>query len=139
MTPAADRPRVLVVDDNPADVQLIAFGFDAHAVPVHLDTARDGVHAREVIAALAGSGDCPRLILLDLNMPRANGYDVLEYLAREGHCRDSAVVVLTTSDAPSDRTRCLAMGATAVITKPAHVDGLMELIRTLSPYLSPTG
>ncbi len=126
---------ILVIDDNPGDIELIELGFSANEVPVRLDHAGDGIQAQAVLGALADAGDCPRLILLDLNMPRANGYEVLRFIEQRALCKNSAVVVMTTSDAPNDRDRCLRLGAREFVTKPASFDALLDLLKQLEPYL----
>jgi CheY-like chemotaxis protein len=132
-------PHVLVIDDNPADIQLIELGFATNEIAVRLGRALDGVQAQKLLDELSAKGDCPRLILLDLNMPRANGFDVLRHLGDRQLCREANVVVMTTSNAPSDRERCLALGAKDFVTKPSQFDDLLELLKRLESYLRPVG
>ena len=93
--------------------------------------------ALETITALAAKGDCPDLILLDLNMPRVNGFEVLRFLAAEHCCQATTVVVMTTSNAPRDQERSLELGAKACITKPPGFDDLLKVLSSFEPYLQP--
>jgi CheY-like chemotaxis protein len=135
MNAASSAPHVMVIDDNPADIELIQLGFEANALDVRLDQARDGVEAQEKLRALAAVGDCPQLIVLDLNMPRANGFEVLQFLERNGLCAGTTTVVMTTSNANSDRERCRALGVKQFLTKPPRFDDLLAMLRQLETYL----
>jgi CheY-like chemotaxis protein len=135
MNATSAQPHVLIVDDNPADVNLLEFAFEANALPVRIDKAGDGLQAQQLLGSLADQRDCPQLILLDLNMPRANGFEVLKFLSSRGLCRQTAVVVLTTSDTKADRERCVTLGARAMVTKPTDVEGLLALVKSLERYL----
>jgi two-component system response regulator len=131
----AMRAHVLVIDDNPGDIQLIELGFETNAVPVRIDRAGDGVQAQEVLRALHDAGDCPQLILLDLNMPRCNGFDVLRFMRAQGICPRSKVMVMTTSNAAFDRDQCTALGA-GFITKPSRFTDLLDILKGFEPYLA---
>jgi CheY-like chemotaxis protein len=135
MTNPPSSAHIMVIDDNPADIELIELGFEANEVAVRVDQAGDGIEAQAKLRALADAGDCPRLILLDLNMPKASGFEVLDFLKRTRLCADTATVVMTTSNAISDRDRCLAMGVKKFITKPPHFDDLLALLKQLEPFL----
>jgi CheY-like chemotaxis protein len=135
MTTHSSSAHILVIDDNPADVELIELGFEANDVSVRIDQAGDGIEAQEKLRALADAGDCPQLILLDLNMPRANGFEVLQFIHRLELCAHTVTVVMTTSNAVSDRERCLAMGVKQFMTKPPRFDDLLAMLKRLEVYL----
>ncbi len=135
MTAHSSTPHILVIDDNPADIELIELGFETNEVAVRIDQASDGIQAQEKLRQLAAAGDCPQLILLDLNMPRANGFEVMQFINAQGLCEDTSVVVMTTSNATSDRDRCLALGVKEFMTKPPGFDELLTLLKKLEMYL----
>ncbi len=122
--------RVLIVDDNSADVDLLTLAFDAAAMSVDQRVARDGVEAKDVLRTTAR---VPDLILLDLNMPRCDGFEVLRHLRTTGNT--VPVVVLSTSSSLEDRQTALALGARAVLTKPAHFRDLVSLVGDLPPLV----
>ncbi|MHB8763201.1 MAG: response regulator [Deferrisomatales bacterium] len=99
--------RLLLVEDNPA----------------HLTVARDG---DEALAVLRGPGPRPDLVLLDLQLPRRHGLEVLAAVRADPAGRDLAVAVFTSSDADEDRHRALALGADAFLPKPPDLDRYLE-------------
>lgn len=135
--PAVTAPRiVLVVEDN-ADhallVQLAAHravpGLDVRIVP-------DGLHAVAYLDGKAPYDDrqvhpFPGLLILDLKMPRLDGFGVLEWIRARGDGRGLPVVVLTSSDSPRDQKRALQLGASAFHTKPADLERLGEQVRDI--------
>jgi chemotaxis family two-component system response regulator Rcp1 len=137
VTATSRQAHVLIVDDNPGDSELITIGFETLGWSVRTTLACDGQVALETITALAAKGDCPDLILLDLNMPRVNGFEVLRFLAAEHCCQATTVVVMTTSNAPRDQERSLELGAKACITKPPGFDDLLKVLSSFEPYLQP--
>jgi chemotaxis family two-component system response regulator Rcp1 len=125
----------MIVDDNPGDSELITIGFESLGWSIRTTLASDGQAALEMIAALAAKNDCPQLIILDLNMPRINGFDVLQYISDTRRCIASPVVVMTTSNAKRDQERSLALGARACITKPPGFEDLLKILSSFQPYL----
>ena len=118
--------RVLLVEDNPADVRLTeeALRDAKFAGTVHV--ARDGAEAidylrrsvAEPVEEPAAKTECPDLVLLDLNLPRKNGREVLREIKEDHRMSLIPVVVLTTSDSPVDVTTCYGLHANAYVTKP---------------------
>lgn len=98
---------LLVVDDNPGDVQLIRLAFGAVDRSIVLESLADG---REALEALH-NGLRPRLIVLDLNLPGLRGHEMLQRLRATDGLASLAVVVLSSSDAPDDLARSAALGA----------------------------
>ncbi|MBA2482544.1 MAG: response regulator [Planctomycetes bacterium] len=137
-----DRFHVLVIDDNPGDIDLIELGFSDLSIPIRFSQAADGISGLQLIKELSASRSCPDLILLDLNMPKVNGFEVLESIRSLDLCARCMVVILTTSSAPADHARCLALGANRFETKPSTYDDLLRLIGLLhgeSSGSSPAG
>jgi CheY-like chemotaxis protein len=128
--------RVLLVEDNPADVRLTQEALrDAHFAGT-LHVARDGVEAVDYLrlgahdagediaagVAAAARAERPDLVLLDLNLPRKNGREVLREIKQDEHLCSIPVVVLTTSTAPGDVAACYELHANAYVTKPGDFD-----------------
>jgi len=135
MNATSSLAHVLIVDDNLGDSELIVIGFETLGWKLRTSLARDGHDAVQLITGLQASDDCPDLILLDLNMPRLNGFDVLRFLGEKNLCRKTTVVVMTTSTAPRDKERCLALGAAACISKPSGFDDLLKTLESFASYL----
>lgn len=129
-------PHILIIDDNPGDIELIRTAFEIAGVEALVDACPDGIEAMRFIDQAVPGGDLPTLMLLDLNMPRANGFEVLAFL-RERHLVERIpVVVLSTSAQAGDRQRCLALGARKMFTKPESFPALRLLVGELQGYLT---
>jgi two-component system, chemotaxis family, response regulator Rcp1 len=116
--------KILLAEDNPADVYLIEEALREHQVPFDITVAEDGEAA---IAMIIGGKVKPDLVLLDLNMPKRSGGEVLTHLREQPHCRTLPVIVLTSSDSPSDREEALRLGATSYIRKPTGLDEFLQI------------
>jgi CheY-like chemotaxis protein len=131
-------PTVFIVDDNPGDVELVRIAFEMSGFDVHAESAMDGIEAVQSLAIAATTNTLPDLVLLDLNMPRANGVEVLGFLKRGGLLERVPVVVLSTSQQAEDRRRSLEQGAREFYTKPEHIRDLVRLVQKLqATYLEP--
>ena len=128
-------PHVLIIDDNPGDIELIRIAFEMAGIEAMLDTCHDGVDAIRRLDLAMQTGSLPALLLLDLNMPRANGFEVLTFLHDQHLMEQLPVVVLSTSSQAEDRRRCLALGAREMFTKPESIHELHRLIADLRRYL----
>src|SRR5690348_16930333 len=116
--PLASAPiEILLVEDNPADVRLTVEALKDSRIRNHLHVARDGVEALELLRPKTGAGVKPDLILLDLNLPRKDGREVLSELKQDDALRHIPVVVLTTSQAELDVLRSYRLHANAFVTK----------------------
>ena len=132
----ASVPRLLIVEDNPGDVHLIVMALEENGMQVELSIAADGLIAQEMLSRRAASGDLPDLVLLDLNMPRVGGLEVLRFIGNRPKLADVAVVVMTTSNLPHQQKECLDLGAREFLTKPADFSDLVFMIKGLASYLS---
>jgi CheY-like chemotaxis protein len=94
-----------------------------------LQVFEDGEKAIEMIAGLDADEEalCPRLILLDLNLPRADGFEVLEKLRNSARCRHIPVLIMTSSAAPSDCHKSTALGANGYFHKPSQYDAFLRI------------
>jgi CheY-like chemotaxis protein len=131
-----DPVEILLAEDNPGDVKLTKKALEQGKLVNNLHVVTDGV---ETMAYLRNEGeyaDTPRpdLILLDLNMPRKGGKEVLQELKADDDLKRIPVVVLTSSDAEEDVVRSYELHANAYLTKPVDFDGFLEVIDTLEEF-----
>lgn len=128
-SPATPTATVWVVDDDEDDQLFIRSAFrDAHPAVAVL-TLSDG---DELLPTLVQCDELPRLILMDVNMPRKNGFEALKELRSVPDFADLPVVMLTTSSADEDRRRSLALGANYFLIKPLSYERLKVLAQELS-------
>src|ERR1700683_2958494 len=126
-----DLARVLVVDDDEADVALIREALDAHRVPSQVHIARDGVEALQYLRAEIPAGPRPDMILLDLNMPRMDGREVLSAVKQDPGLADIPIVVFTTSGQPRDIAASYSRHANAYVTKPLDLDDFTAAVNCI--------
>jgi two-component system, chemotaxis family, response regulator Rcp1 len=130
------RSRILLVEDDPADVRLTLEVFREGTLKPQIDVVSDGI---EALAYLRGDdGQPPRgrpdLILLDLNLPRMDGRELLAALKSDASLRSIPILVLTTSSAPHDIARCYELRAASVILKPVDLDGFQRVVRAVEGF-----
>lgn len=125
---------ILLVEDNPADVRLAQEAFKDARVPNRLHVARDGVEALSMLRDATGAVPRPDLILLDLNLPRKDGREVLQDIKQDEALRHIPVVVLSTSQSEQDIARSYRLGANAFVTKPVDIDRFFQVIRSLEQF-----
>src|SRR5262249_20001067 len=101
-------------------------------MPYHLNIATDGESAIRILDRVdSGSDECPNLLLLDVNVPRRSGPQVLERLRKSPRCGEIPVVMMSSSDSPADRQRALDLGATEYFCKPSTLSEFMQLGRII--------
>lgn len=122
---------ILLVDDNDDDVFLIAEAFAACEPPCTLASVQDGCEALDYLRKLPPFDDAasPDIVLLDINMPRLDGFGVLEALRDDEQLSGLPVVILSTSDRHDDHARALELGARECLHKPVGFDQLRDLVR----------
>ena len=127
---------VLLVEDSPGDVRLTREVLLDSNADVNLHVASDGVEAIEFLQRQGPHGDAPRpdLILLDLNLPKVNGHEVLTHIKTDDSLKTIPIVVLTTSEDGSDISRSYALHANCYVTKPVHADTFKSVIRTITDF-----
>ena len=127
---------ILMVEDNPGDVRLAIEAFKEGKILHRLFSVEDGVLAMEFLRRGKGFEDAPRpdLILLDLNLPRKDGREVLGEVKGDPTLRDIPVVVLTTSKADEDVARAYSLHANCYITKPVDLDLFLGAIRAIETF-----
>lgn len=126
------RPRVVVMEDNPADVLLIREALHEQGVEAELVIVPDGEAALEWV----GAGVPADLILLDLNLPRHDGIEVLEKIRATHTLREVPVAVFSSSDSPQDRAGAERLGADRFIAKPCTLDEFLLVGRDIKAMLS---
>lgn len=115
---------VLLVEDNPGDVTLIKEVFKTSNRPIQVSRAQDGVEALDFL-----KDETPDLILLDLNMPKKSGFEVLEEVKRDPRLAEIPVVVLTNSKLDTDVSRAYESRANFYIVKPSDLERLFVALR----------
>lgn len=130
---------ILLVEDNPADVEIAIEAFRRSHKGNRVHVCRDGEEALDFIYqrgkyAKAGAAPRPDLILLDLNLPKKSGAEVLEHIKKCDQMRMIPVVVLTTSDRDEDVARCYKHGANSYLTKPVQFEDCLKLISEIQDY-----
>ena len=131
------RPaEILLVDDNPDDVQLAKIALDDIDIPHQLHVARDGQEAIDFLQQAEGFADKPRpdLILLDLNMPVKDGRAVLKEVKEDSVLRRIPVLILTTSDSAVDRLVAYSQHANAYLVKPLGLDQWLEMLSVTTKF-----
>lgn len=129
----APRPiTVLLVEDDPGDVLLIREAFEDHKLNNTLLVASDGVEALEILRSPEAGR--PDLVLLDLNLPRKDGREVLKEIKADDALRSIPVVVLTTSDAEEDILRSYDLHANAYVTKPVDFESFIDVVRQIDDF-----
>lgn len=127
---------ILLVEDDPGDVELTREGLAEGKMPAQLHTVDDGIKALRFLRREQPYGDAvrPDIILLDLNLPRMDGRETLKEIKADARLRSIPVVVLTTSEAEIDILTCYDLGASCYIAKPVGFDEFMKVIRSLEEF-----
>jgi CheY-like chemotaxis protein len=123
------RLHILIVEDNKADVALIKKALARESVSAELHELDDGEKVIRFFerADLDPQAPCPDLILLDINMPRYKGSEILRALRARWRCRNSLVLVVTSSDSDSDRREMDSLGVNGYFRKPSAFEEFMKL------------
>ena len=132
------RPlRLLLVEDNPADVRLLRAALAQGPAKYEMHVVTDGEQAlRFLWPDLRSNAALPRpdLVLLDLNLPRFSGHEVLRRIKEDPHLRTVPVIVLTSSQLPADILAAYSHGANSYLPKPTSLDETLDLVRTLEHF-----
>jgi two-component system response regulator len=134
-----DRVEILLVEDNPNDLELALHALRRHNLANHIEVVRDGAEALEFIfgtGAYAGRRveDVPKVILLDLKLPKVDGMEVLERIKSDPRTRSIPVVVLTSSSEERDVVESYQLGVNSYIVKPVDFEQFTEAVRNLGLY-----
>ncbi|MEU0211206.1 response regulator [Streptomyces canus] len=135
-TPAASPIDVLLVEDDPGDELMTREAFEDNKIGNTLHVVRDGEEALDFLYRRGDHADAPRpdLILLDLNLPKYDGRQVLEKIKSDPDLAHIPVVVLTTSAAEEDILRSYKLHANAYVTKPVDLDQFIAAVRQIDDF-----
>ncbi len=130
------RPlRVVLVEDNPGDADLVRDTLEAGPRAIEITWLDDGAAAADYIARLAAQpAEPPDLVVMDLNLPKRDGREVLREIKKHAALRAVPVVVLTSSDAEADILASYAAGASCYITKPIELDAFQKVVRAIDEF-----
>ena len=127
---------ILLVEDNEGDIFLVTEALEEGKIVNNLSVTRDG---KEAIDFLEKKGkyqnaEMPDLILLDVNLPKKNGHEVLEHIKSADHLKQIPVIMLTTSSAEKDILMCYENHANCFITKPVDVDNFLKVLYSIENF-----
>ncbi|HUQ41700.1 MAG TPA: response regulator [Candidatus Limnocylindrales bacterium] len=127
---------ILLVEDNPNDIELTLRAFEKHKLANVIDVARDGVEAMEYLESRKHNAELtlPAVILLDLKLPRIDGLEVLRRIRADERLRRIPIVILTSSNEDRDRMRGYELGANSYVRKPVDFGEFMHAARDLGMY-----
>lgn len=127
--------KMLLVEDSASDVRLIKEALKTGGVPVQMTVARDGMEAMDILrSSEQGKSPRPDLILLDLNLPRKNGREVLAEVKSSPNLKQIPVVVMTSSQADEDIAQCYSLNANCYITKPNDLQDYIDVVRNIEEF-----
>jgi len=128
--------QVLLIEDNPGDVRLTQEAFRDSNISISLHVATDGVEAMEFLRREGVYIDAPRpdLVLLDLNLPKMDGRQVLTRIKEDDGLKTIPVVILTTSDAEVDILTSYKLQANCYLSKPVQLDAFENLVKSISDF-----
>jgi CheY-like chemotaxis protein len=131
-----DLISVLLVDDDPGDVLLVREAFEDNKVGNRLAVVSDGVEAMRYVRGEGQYAGAPRpdLVLLDLNLPRKSGIEVLNEIKSDPSLASIPVIVLTTSDAEADIARAYRLHANAYIAKPVDFERFTQIVHQIDDF-----
>jgi chemotaxis family two-component system response regulator Rcp1 len=136
MKNSKDKPRILLVEDNPGDIRLTQEALKESQIEITLDVVSDGEQAVDFLMQRNRFSDSirPNIILLDLNLPKKNGIEVLKEIKVHDSLKKIPVIVLTTSDAEHDISKAYELHANCYILKPVDFDDFAQVIKLIETY-----
>ncbi len=131
-----NKPRILLVEDNPGDIRLTQEALKESQMEIHLDVVSDGEQAIEFLTKRGKYAEAnrPHIILLDLNLPKKNGIEVLKEVKANESLKKIPIIVLTTSDADHDVTKAYSLHANCYILKPVDFDDFARVIKLVETF-----
>lgn len=121
--------QILLAEDNPGDVFLVQQALEEHEIEHELQVAKDGAEALDLLARMGKPGQppCPDLLLLDLNLPKVDGPQVLTEFRKHPQCAQTPVIIVSSSDALRDLARLTALGVSNYFRKPTDLVAFLQL------------
>ena len=128
---------ILLAEDNEGDVFLVRRALDEYIGRYQLLLARDGEEALRILerADVDNNAPSPDFAVLDLNLPRFGGIQILERLRKTARCAAAPVIIFTSSDSPQDKDAAFRLGANRYFEKPTDLDGFMRLGKVVKEIL----
>jgi DNA-binding response OmpR family regulator len=123
------RLQIFLAEDNPGDVDLVRLALHEHKVQHELTVAKDGAAASRYIARMGTEPEspCPDCILLDLNLPNGDGFELFGKFRRHEECLRTPVIIVTSSDSPKDRKLAADLGVSYYFRKPSNLAEFLKL------------
>jgi CheY-like chemotaxis protein len=120
---------ILLAEDNPGDVLLVRQALEEHRIQHELHVVKDGGEALDYLKRMGKSDEppCPDLILLDVNLPKADGTEILTEFRKHPECRHTPVIVVTSSDTQKDRAQMTELGVQRYFKKPSDLNSFLQL------------
>src|SRR5581483_9286355 len=128
-----ERLTILLAEDDDGHARLIERNLQRAGFINRVVRAKDGQEALDIVRSGGAGGQC--LLLLDINMPRVDGLEVLRQLKADPRTAKSPVIMLTTTDDPREVERCYALGCSVYITKPVRYEDFVEALTRLGMFL----
>lgn len=127
---------ILLIDNNPVDVDLTRMAFEDRALPYRLHSVKDGTEAMGFLRRTGSYGDAPRpdLILLELRIPGKGGLEVLAEIKADGDINQIPIVVLTSSKTDRDVQKSYALHANCYLIKPVDLDEYIEVVKKIEDF-----
>jgi CheY-like chemotaxis protein len=137
--PIARKPRILVVEDNPADVDLLQLALTEAGLDCELTVIDDGADALAFVRQNRELADLPVLAILDLNLPKHSGMEVLEEMRTNRGFAELPVIILSSSSSPLDRARSAQFGVRQYIVKPPDLEEFLRIGGQVKELLAALG
>lgn len=130
------KPRILLVEDNPGDIRLTQEALKESNMDIHLDVVSDGEQALDFLMKRGKYTEAvrPHIILLDLNLPKKNGIEILKEVKVHESLKKIPIIVLTTSDADHDISKAYSLNANCYILKTVDFDDFAKVIRLVETF-----
>lgn len=132
-------PQVVVIEDNPADVTLIKQALQEHSSDSSVTVATDGEEAVQLLSFIGQLHTQPDLVMLDLNLPKRDGYQVLEFLRANPQLRSTPVAIFTSSNRPVDVHKAYSMGADCYVLKGHDLESFARNVGAICSFWSSAG
>lgn len=131
-----EKPRILLVEDNPGDIRLTQEAFKESSLDIQMDVVTDGEMALNFLFKKGRFANSlkPDIVLLDLNLPKKNGIEVIKELKADAVLKKIPVIVLTTSDADHDISKAYSLHANCYILKPVDFDDFARVIKLIEAF-----
>jgi DNA-binding response OmpR family regulator len=136
----APRLNLLLAEDNLPDALMVREAIKLEGLPVDVHIAGDGEAAVDFVmrAETDASAPCPQVLVLDLNLPKVDGFEVLRRIRRSEKCKDIPILVVTSSDSQTDRNEAAKLGA-SYFRKPVSYDEFVKIGAVLRKFLEESG